>query len=80
MPRFTSNSPKYASLEQMGLLKDDELLDARTDVFSLAAVAYTMLTGESPFRTTSLQAFVHDLIIAPEAEVKGRYLERLPEL
>ncbi len=69
----------YASPEQMGLLQDDELLDGRTDVFSLAAVAYTMLTGESPFRTASLQVFVHDLIIAPESEIKARYLESLPE-
>jgi TonB family protein len=69
----------YASPEQMGLLKNEEQLDPRTDVFSLAAVTFAMLVGESPFDTSSMQAFIHDLMIAPEADVRSRFLERLPE-
>ena len=67
----------YASPEQMGLLEGDASLDARTDVFSLAAVAYTMLTGKPPFVTSNMRSFLHDLMIAPEAEVQGRYLKHL---
>ena len=69
----------YASPEQMGLLRGDESLDARTDVFSLAAVAYAMLTGKPPFVTSSMRSFLHDLMIAPEAEVRARFLTDLEE-
>ena len=69
----------YASPEQMGLLKDNEQLDARTDIFSLAAVAYAMLTGEPPFDTSSTKNFLHDVMIAPEDEVRRRFLGRLDQ-
>ncbi|HXV62561.1 MAG TPA: TonB family protein [Vicinamibacteria bacterium] len=69
----------YASPEQMGLLAEPTLVDERTDVFSLAAVTYAMLTGAAPFRTTSLQSFLRDLIIAPEQEVREKFLPRLTE-
>ncbi|HSF15065.1 MAG TPA: TonB family protein [Vicinamibacteria bacterium] len=69
----------YASPEQMGLLAERTLVDERTDVFSLAAVTYAMLTGRAPFRTTNLQSFLRDLIVAPEQEVRERFLPRLTE-
>ena len=69
----------YASPEQMGLLRGDESLDARTDVFSMAAVAYAMLTGKPPFVTSSMRSFLHDLMIAPEAEVRARFVADLEE-
>jgi serine/threonine protein kinase len=69
----------YSSPEQMGLLGEDELLDARTDVFSLAVVTYEMLTRERPFRTTSPQTYLHDVLLGPEAEVRRRYLARLTD-
>ena len=69
----------YASPEQMGLLRGDESLDARTDVFSLAAVTYAMLTGKPPFVTSSMRSFLHDLMIASEAEVRTRLVADLEE-
>jgi serine/threonine-protein kinase len=57
----------YASPEQMGLLAPGEDLDARSDVFSLAVVALHLLSGRLPWRSDSLQSYVHDLIVRPEA-------------
>ncbi len=58
----------YASPEQMGLVPGGEL-DNRSDVFSLTAVAFEMLTGRLPWRKDSMQSYVHDLLMRPEAEV-----------
>ncbi len=68
----------FASPEQMGLLGNDERIDERTDIFSLAAVAYAMLTGEPPFCCSSLKSFLHELMIAPEEELRARFREKLP--
>ncbi len=68
----------FASPEQRAL-HPDEALDARTDVFSLGAVTYAMLTGKAPFRTEDEPAFNHDLHVAPEAEVQRRFLSLVPD-
>ncbi|HKY41278.1 MAG TPA: serine/threonine-protein kinase [Polyangiaceae bacterium] len=44
-------SPAYASPEQ---LTTPELVDTRTDIWSLAVVCYELLTGKSPFSAASL--------------------------
>jgi serine/threonine-protein kinase len=68
----------YSSPEQAGLLDDVEALDGRTDVFSLAVVAYRMLVGKLPFRTTSIHAFLYDLTTAPEERIRERFERDLP--
>jgi serine/threonine-protein kinase len=68
----------YSSPEQAGLLDDVESLDGRTDVFSLAVVAYRMLVGKLPFRTTSIHAFLYDLTTAPEETIRERFERDLP--
>jgi serine/threonine-protein kinase len=60
----------YSSPEQMGLLPRGEAIDARTDVFSMAAVAFEMLRGELPWRKDSVQSYVHDLLVRPEAQLQ----------
>jgi len=67
----------YASPEQMGLLPRGTPPDPRTDVFSLATVAYEMLTGTLPWRRDSVQSYVHDLLVRPEAEQQEAIAARL---
>jgi serine/threonine-protein kinase len=48
-------TPQYMSPEQaMG----DRAIDARTDIYSLGAVAYEMLVGDPPFGGSTVQAIV----------------------
>jgi serine/threonine protein kinase len=67
----------YSSPEQVGLFEDEDPLDEKSDVFSLAVVAYRMLAGRLPFRTTNVQTFLYDLTTAPEEEVRVRFTKDL---
>ena len=52
-------TPQYMSPEQA---TGDRLLDARSDVYSLAAVLYEMLAGEPPVTGPSAQAMIAKLM------------------
>jgi eukaryotic-like serine/threonine-protein kinase len=60
----------FSSPEQMGLLREGEVIDGRCDLFSLAAVAYLMIAGRLPWRKDSVQAYTHDLLLRPEEEAQ----------
>jgi serine/threonine-protein kinase len=56
-------SPKYISPEQVV----GRPVDARSDVFSLGAVLYEVLTGTPPFEGTALDEILHNVInVSPD--------------
>lgn len=68
-------TPQYMSPEQA---TGDRILDARSDVYSLAAVLYEMLAGEPPHTGPTAQAIIAKLLT--ERPVRLRVLrDTLPE-
>jgi alpha-tubulin suppressor-like RCC1 family protein/serine/threonine protein kinase len=53
-------TPNYMSPEQI----QGNPVDGRSDQFSLAVVAYEMVTGDKPFRGESLASLVHQIVYA----------------
>ncbi|HSE66017.1 MAG TPA: protein kinase [Gemmatimonadales bacterium] len=60
-------TPQYMSPEQA---TGDRLLDARSDVYSLAAVLYEMLAGEPPITGPSVQAVIAKLLTEQPTHVR----------
>jgi eukaryotic-like serine/threonine-protein kinase len=61
-------TPAYMSPEQAA---GDKGLDARTDVYSLAAVVYEMLTGEPPFSGATTQAMLVRRLTEPAPSARS---------
>ena len=57
---LTVGTPQYMSPEQAA---GDRELDARSDLYSLAAMMYEMLAGEPPFTGPTFQAILTKLVI-----------------
>ena len=61
-------TPAYMSPEQAA---GDKGLDARTDVYSLAAVLYEMLAGEPPFTGATTQAMLVRRLTEPAPSARS---------
>jgi serine/threonine-protein kinase len=61
-------TPQYMSPEQA---TGDRQVDARTDVYSLAAVLYEMLTGAPPHTGNTIQAVIAKVIMDRPASVRA---------
>jgi serine/threonine-protein kinase len=61
-------TPQYMSPEQA---TGDRQIDARTDVYSLAAVLYEMLTGDPPHTASTVQAIIAKVLTERPASVRA---------
>jgi eukaryotic-like serine/threonine-protein kinase len=60
-------TPAYMSPEQI----EGRPLDGRADQFSLAVLAYELLTGAKPFQADSLVALAHVIVYAPRPSARA---------
>ena len=60
-----AGSPSYMSPEQV----QSEDLTERSDLYSLVAVAYELLTGHRPFRGNNLSKLLHQIVYASPAPI-----------
>ncbi len=67
LTNFVMGTPSYMSPEQI----EAQPLDGRSDQFSLAAVAYQLLTGAVPFQTDSLPSLLHQIVYAPRPSARA---------
>ena len=77
-PRLTSTgeflgTPLYTAPEQARV----EDVDGRADIFSLASVAYTLLTGRPPFLAPTIPGIVHR-VVYEQPEPPSRLVPDLP--
>ncbi len=66
---YIVGTPYFMSPEQA--LGEDE--DERTDIYSMGAVFFNMLTGEKPFRGETLEEIVQQHLHAPVPRLPSRY-------
>ncbi len=69
-----AGSPSYMSPEQV----QSEELTPRSDIYSLGAVLYELLTGFRPFRADNLSKLLHKIVYATPPPIHT-YREELPE-
>jgi serine/threonine protein kinase/Tfp pilus assembly protein PilF len=69
-------TPAYMSPEQVD---GSEYLDGRSDIYSLGAVLFEMLTGEPPFRGSTVTAIIANRLTSPAPSARA-FRELVPEV
>lgn len=64
---FPMGTPSYMSPEQV----DAKPLDGRSDQFSLAVVAYELLTGTKPFQSDTVTGLMHSIAYSPRPSARA---------
>ncbi|MFV2070794.1 MAG: serine/threonine-protein kinase, partial [Pirellulales bacterium] len=75
-PRELSGTPLYIAPER---LEDPTSLDTRSDIFSLGALTFKLLTGQDAFRGTSPLDLFYQLTNAPRPRPSARVDVPIPE-
>jgi serine/threonine protein kinase len=68
-PGTVLSTPSYMSPEQIAGKK----VNGRSDIFSLSAVFYKLLTGEKPFTGDSFATLMHNITSSAPPPVKGLF-------
>ena len=68
-------TPQYMSPEQA---VGERTIDARSDIYSLGAVTYEMITGDPPFAGSTVQAIVSKIMTEKPTQI-SRLRETVPE-
>jgi eukaryotic-like serine/threonine-protein kinase len=76
---FEGGTPIYIAPEQTWLAPAGSRISPRTDVYSLACVAFEMLTGRVPFESDSANELIHDHMYT-KAPVPSSYRAELAPL
>lgn len=72
-------SPSYMSPEQV----DGRGIDGRSDIWSLGVVLYQLLTGEKPFKGSTVAAITHQIVngtFVPPSELNPRLPRRIDRI
>jgi serine/threonine-protein kinase len=76
---FVGN-PRYSSPEQLGALRDGEVIDARVDLYSFGVVLYEMIAGTTPFVSNTPHGYAIQHLTERPAPLRERRRElAIPE-
>src|SRR5579862_570492 len=75
-PGMVVGTPKYMSPEQARGIK----VDARTDIFSLGAILYEMITGKEPFEGETSSDIIAGILKSDPPALTGPVAGEFPEL